>query len=135
VPFNSLRFLGFLAAAAAVHGALPARFRAPFLLAASYAYYAAWSPEHALLLLAATAVAYAAARRLESSPDGAEAVLYGALIALLGALAIFKYGPGIAAPVGISYYTFKLVSYVVDVHWGKLPAEKRFTRDAADAAF
>jgi alginate O-acetyltransferase complex protein AlgI len=129
VPFNSLRFLGFLAAAAAVHAALPARFRAFFLLAASYAYYAAWSPEHALLLLAATAVAYGAARRQ------GEAALYGALIALLGALAICKYGPGIAAPIGISYYTFKLVSYVVDVHWGRIPAEKSFTRVAVYGAF
>ena len=135
MPFNSLRFLGFLAAAAALHAALPARYRAFFLAAASYAYYAAWSPPAALLLCVMTAVAYAAARRLEGSPDTGEAILYGALVVMLGALAIFKYAPGFVAPLGISYYTFKLVSYVLDVHWGKLRAEKSLVPVAAYAAF
>lgn len=135
MPFNSLRFIGFLAAAAAMHAALPARYRAFFLLAASYVYCAAWSPEGALLLLAATAVAYAAARRLESNNAEGGVVLCGGLVALLGALALFKYAPGFIAPVGISYYTFKLVSYIVDVFWEKVPAEKSFTRFAAYAAF
>ena len=34
---------------------------------------------------------------------------------------------GWLAPIGLSYYTFKLLSYVLDVYWGKMRAEKDWT--------
>jgi alginate O-acetyltransferase complex protein AlgI len=38
-------------------------------------------------------------------------------------------------PLGISYYTFKLISYVVDVYWEKVPAERDFVAFATYVAF
>ena len=62
----------------------------------------------------------------------------------LGLLGVFKYGtffisninaltgfpekvPQILLPIGISYYTFQLISYVVDVYRGEVPAQKKFS--------
>lgn len=144
---NSLRFLAFLFAAAAVYRLAPARWRAGWLLAASYLYYAAWSPAHAALLLAATLVAYAAGLRLAKAPDGGTKTVALALLVLLASLAFYKYFGALAAltgsrrwlalavPVGISYYTFKLMSYVIDVHWGKLEAQRSVVALACYAAF
>lgn len=63
----------------------------------------------------------------------------------LGLLSFFKYGvfvtentnrwfgfpsiiPQIALPIGISFYTFQLLSYMVDVYRGEVPAQKKFRR-------
>lgn len=144
MPFNSAGFLLFAAAAALTFRRAPRRWRSLSLVVASYAFCCFWSPAHALILLAATAVAYRAGLR---AAEGDERRVAVAVLVLLGALAAFKAynpiaaalaGPGawrLLAPVGISYYTFKLVSYVLDVHWGLLPPERDFAAFAAYAAF
>jgi alginate O-acetyltransferase complex protein AlgI len=122
---------------------LPARLRPLCLLAASYVFYAAVDVRWAALLAALTVVAYVAARVVEGEGPRRGAALAAALAALLGVLAFFKYGrelaPGplgsVVAPLGLSYYLFKLTSYVIDVYWKKLPACRDPVAFGAYAAF
>jgi D-alanyl-lipoteichoic acid acyltransferase DltB (MBOAT superfamily) len=39
------------------------------------------------------------------------------------------------APIGLSYYTFRLISYVIDIYWGKYPAERSFVKFALYVSF
>ena len=41
----------------------------------------------------------------------------------------------IAAPIGISFYTFKVISYMVEVYRGKLPAQRNFAKYAVYVSF
>lgn len=136
MPFNSIRFLLFLALAAGLYRWIPLGRRPLALLVFSYIFYFTWSAPHALILLAATAAAYWAGPRVK---EGGSAALPLCLLALLGGLAFYKcaaLGPlTLAMPLGISYYTFKLMSYVLDVAWGKAEPERSFVSLAAYAAF
>ncbi|HEX6131988.1 MAG TPA: hypothetical protein VF044_09670, partial [Actinomycetota bacterium] len=95
--FNSLDFVAFLLVVLALWAAVPARaWRAArvLLVAASYAFYMAWSPPYGLLLLGSTVVAFAAARRLEheTRPAARRTLVAASLLVNLGVLAFFKYG-------------------------------------------
>lgn len=138
----------------AVYYALPVRMRSLLLVVCSYIFYVTWSMPYAALLLAATLIVYVVARSIErahSEYEKKRALIFG-LGALFLSLGVFKYlgffadslnhilsihipAVHILAPVGISYYTFKLASYVIDVWSGKMPAEKSVTALTAYAAF
>jgi alginate O-acetyltransferase complex protein AlgI len=154
--FNSVRFLVFLVATLLVFYVCPPARRKYVLLAASYAFYGFWSVPYLLLLGTATLVAYAAARWIDAAntDPGKRRALLAGLLFLLGTLAVFKYAgvlswlalaagadpmasvfSRIVLPLGISYYTFKLLSYVVDVYWGKLEAERDLVAFALYPAF
>ncbi|MCC6626056.1 MAG: MBOAT family protein [Chloroflexi bacterium] len=110
-----------------------------FILAASYVFYAAWDWRFVGLIIASTAINSALARVIARPADGPRrAALTAALIFNLGLLGAFKYygffiasfndlarGVGLPArmpfleiilPVGISFFTFQAISYVVDVY-------------------
>jgi alginate O-acetyltransferase complex protein AlgI len=135
--FNSVAFVAFLSAAATLHWMLPARARPTFILACSLGFYALFDIPHTALLICCALIVYAVALRIaRTSDERAQARLAAAaVVLLLVVLATFKYvGAGLAAtgfsgslatlavPIGISYYTFKLISYVVDVYWGDVEA-------------
>ncbi|MFI5360600.1 MAG: MBOAT family O-acyltransferase [Elusimicrobiota bacterium] len=138
MTFVSFRFFAFLAAAAGIYALLSPARRRPFLLAVSCFFYAAWSPAHLALLLAAAGVSYWAGLRIAAAgtEKKMERTAAVAILVLLASLSLFKYsGRNWLVPVGISYYTFKLISYVVDVYWGKIPPERDFVSFAAYVAF
>ena len=69
-----------------------------------------------------------------------------AIVLLVGILTCFKALPhlgnsssgllhNLIVPLGISYYTFKLISYVLDVYWERMRAEKNFAALALYASF
>jgi alginate O-acetyltransferase complex protein AlgI len=124
------------------------RYRNWLLLAASILFYARGAGDFTWLVLGLIAFNYAAARAVASyrdTPHG-RAVLAGAIAVDLLVLATFKYAdfavgnlnavrgvagisplplPGIALPIGISFFTFHAISYVVDVYRQDAAAQKR----------
>ena len=116
----------------------PAR-RWVVLLAASWLFYAAGQPQTFPLLLLATGVCYLAARRVADAQSKAakRGWLALALGTCLGILFLFKYlsfaasifgisVPSLLLPVGISFYTFQNLSYVIDVYRGTMEPERHF---------
>jgi alginate O-acetyltransferase complex protein AlgI len=143
MQFTSLAGLTFVVCAAILCRIAPVRLKPTLLLAASYLFYCTWDTWVALDLLLVTTVCYCVAlgiQRLRSSSAGT-ALLAAAVTALILYISFFKIravsetAGFIAVPLGVSYYTFRLISYVVDVHWGKIEAERNWIRFAAYVAF
>jgi len=141
MPFNSYLFLlCFLPLAVLVYWRLPAarEARTAWLLAAGAAFYVYGGGGTLLLLLAMTLVTFAAGR-IMAGASGPVARGLGLALALsnLAVLAFFKYraARGGALPLGVSFYTFNLLSYALDVWWGRAPAETSPLRFAAYATF
>lgn len=144
--FSSLLFLfAFLALNLIVYRKVAPRYRNQVLLAFSLVFYAWGGPKFLILLLLDTFVSWFFALRISrtESRSTRKALLVGELIALLGVLGFFKYLgffltnwqavfgvpeviPNFVLPIGISFYTFQLISYVVDVYRGKVQAQPRF---------
>lgn len=140
--FDSLEFLIFLPLVTVLHWCCPQRCRWAVLLGASLLFYGWWDPRLTLLILGVTAVSYLAALGMANAP--LRRMWLGLTVAVcLGVLGFFKYfnffGQAAAAlagrnwtawnivlPVGISFYTFQAMSYVIDVYRGELEAERHF---------
>jgi len=145
MSFTSVDFLLFLAVVVSLFRLIPASWRATYILIASYVFYCATSPRGALALALATIFTFYGARlceRLKGTPR-ALAVTASVVAVLVGYLMFFKlviFVPhqGITSwivPLGISYYSFKLISYVLDVYWGKMEPARRLVPFAAYTAF
>ena len=112
-------------------------------------FYMSWNPKYIILILLTTAVSYFAGLLIEGQKGSVKKiVLTITCIICLGTLFIFKYfnfftesisyifskisiqlSPvtvSLLLPVGISFYTFQTLSYVIDVYRGDIPAEKNF---------
>jgi D-alanyl-lipoteichoic acid acyltransferase DltB (MBOAT superfamily) len=146
--FNSVEYLIFLPVVVAGFFALPARFRWAWLLAASWYFYGSWSGRYLALFVANTCVAYLAGLVLGrvERPRVRLGVACGAAGILFGTLFVFKYldfvGASLSAlleltglrlkytpvrltlPVGISFYTFQAVAYVIDVYTRRFAPER-----------
>ncbi len=142
--FHSSQFLLFFVAVFLVYWCLPRhRWRLAWLLLASCVFYMSWNPWLITLILFSASVDYAVALRLPSAPPGNKRLLLAFSISVnLGLLAFFKYtnfllGNACAAlnwfgapmswtelnlvlPLGISFYTFETISYIVDVYRGRI---------------
>ena len=147
--FNSLEFLVFFPVVFALHWLLPHRCRWALLLAASWLFYFWWNPWTGFLLVGVTLVSWLCAGGIAHAHSGRarRALLILALAVCLGCLAVFKYagfflsiaGGSLALqiilPVGISFYTFQTLSYVIDVYRGDVEAERHFGYYALFVAF
>ena len=148
--FNSWQFAIFFPLVFGLYWGLPQRLRLPVLLAASYWFYMSWNVKYVALILFTTIISYVAALLIERYPSlrARKLVLAVSLIACLGVLFVFKYFNFFAGavseflalfslhlhpatlklllPVGISFYTFQTLGYVIDVYRGTTKAERNF---------
>jgi alginate O-acetyltransferase complex protein AlgI len=146
VVFPSYEFAFFFPVVLALSWALMPHPRAwkPFILAASYVFYAAASPRYALLLAGVTLANQLGAVLVQRTEDerGRRLIMATTVAVDLGVLGLFKYygffageigsfldslGLGmplplltLALPIGLSFITFQAISYVVDVKRGLL---------------
>jgi D-alanyl-lipoteichoic acid acyltransferase DltB (MBOAT superfamily) len=143
LSFTSVEYLFFLIAACAVLQALRASDRPAGILVLSCVYYATWDVRAFLPMLAVAAVAYLTGLQLESANEASarKIVGYGSVAVLVASLLLLRVLPPSTrplqwiAPLGVSYYTFKLVSYVLDVLWRKQSAERNLVAFASYAIF
>ncbi len=148
--FNSLEFLIFLPLVVILYWVLPHKARWIMLLIASYIFYILWNVWLIVLIMITTVTAYVAGIIIERTQDKRvkTASLVITLVICLGLLIFFKYINfilesavgvirlfnaeqdsivlNIILPVGISFYTFQTLSYVIDVYRGDYKAEKHF---------
>src|ERR1019366_2012040 len=147
--FCSKAFLLFFAVVFTLYWAMPwQRARVWLLLLASFYFYASWNQWLALLICVSTVIDFFLARGIDSwtSPGGRRFLLIVNLVGNLSLLCYFKYAnfflhsieealhaAGASAslpvlqvilPVGISFYTFEAINYMVDVYRRKVPAER-----------
>ena len=148
MSFPTIEFAAFFLVVFVLSWALmphPSAWR-PFILVASYFFYGWVDWRWVLLLIASSVVNTVAAQVIARSPSAAarKRALTAAVAFDLGLLAVFKYlgffvseldgaldsiGLGsplplvqIVLPIGISFFTFQAISYVVDVYRGVTPA-------------
>ncbi|MDR0220260.1 MAG: MBOAT family protein [Lachnospiraceae bacterium] len=157
--FSSPLFLfTFLPLIFLLYYAIPPRFlkaRNIALLAASLVFYAWGEPVVVFLMVVSILVNYALARaiaRLDKQKAGGRfLLLFVALVFDLGLLGCFKYAnfltetadlvfrtgfvTDIALPIGISFYTFQTVSYIIDIYRGSVSPERNVVNFALYIAF
>lgn len=148
MQFTSIPFFLFLLAVFVLYYVLPQRFRNVLLLLASYYFYFSIQPEYLVLLLGSTAVNYLLGRGLETHREHRNALLGVGLLVNLGVLFFFKYfnffgeqlnlaftawslplalpTHSLLLPIGISFYTFMALGYLLDVFWGDLKSQKNY---------
>ena len=144
--FSSITFLYcFLPCVLLVYFVVPDRLKNFTLLAASLIFYGWGEPKYLVFMLLSVTQSYIAALLVERFRGKKLAKLALALsaVASLGLLAYCKYADffienfnavtglsvpllKVALPVGISFYTFQILSYVVDVYRGDVPAQRNF---------
>lgn len=144
--FSSLEFLCvFLPVVLVLYSIVPKLWaKNALLIIASLAFYAYGEPVYVLLMLGSVAVNYILAMLIGSSeqkPTLKKLIMVLDIVANLGVLAVFKYAdffietvndicktsiplPQITLPIGISFFTFQALSYVVDVYRGDCEAQK-----------
>lgn len=98
------------------------------LLLASYIFYAYWDFRFLFLMIFEELICYCCAVRIKKKRN--KRTLIVSIAALLSCLFFFKYlgmfGISVILPIGISFYTFQGISYIIDVWRGEIEAKDSF---------
>ena len=157
--FNSYLYLLFFPAVCVIYYTLPLKYRWLFLLISSYFFYLNWEPIYAILILFSTLVTYYGAKLIvnENFSRFRKNILLITIFLNLSVLFLFKYynfftdsiyaildyiGMRInfpefklLLPVGISFYTFQAIGYLVDVYNEKIKQSEKLGRYMLFVAF
>ncbi|MBF6641007.1 MBOAT family protein [Flavobacterium sp. J49] len=151
--FNSLQFAIFLPIVFLLYWFVANKSKASqnyILIFASYYFYACWDWRFLFLLVFSTLLCYLLAIKIEDSttPRSRKGWLWVCVVMNLGFLGLFKYYNFFATsfaelfqaigfnvspilldvilPIGISFYTFHGLSYIIDIYYGRIKSEKNF---------
>ena len=140
--FTSITFLYyFLPLVLIFYFITPKKYRNIILLISSIIFYAYGEPKYVFLMLLEIIISYYGAILIDKYPRYKETILAIFITIHLGLLCIFKYTNflisninnifnsnishlNIIMPIGISFYTFQIISYLVDVYRKKVPPQK-----------
>lgn len=133
--FSSFEFLfRFLPIFLVIYYVTPKKFKNLILFAGSILFYAIGEAEYVLLLLACLLINYILGRMMyrdamEGRGTRQRILLLLALLYDFGVLFYYKYsGLSDRLPLGISFYTFQIAAYMIDVYRGVVPAEQSLVR-------
>lgn len=165
MQFNSIHFMIFFPVVLAVYFIVPKKLRYLWLLVTSYYFYMGWNAKYAILIAFSTVVTYLCGMLIDqfSRSEGElwvklkKLTLIGAIAVNLAILFLFKYFDfalnnlnailsaigismietdfSILLPVGISFYTFQALGYVIDVYRKDIEAEYNLFRYALFVSF
>lgn len=157
--FNSIEFLIFFPLVVLVYFLLPDKIKKYWLLVVSYYFYMCWNTKYAILLLVSTLISYLCGIFLEKSKQEIQKkwIVAAGLVTNLGILFVFKYFSlfnhmleelfgllhvnirmpeiSLLLPVGISFYTFQALGYIIDVYRKDISAERSFIKYALFVSF
>lgn len=126
--FSGIPFLFyFLPAVLLVYFAVPRAAKNGVLLFFSLIFYAWGEPKYVILMIIMITVGYVFGRLIEKFNKQKKALLWVSVAINVIVLFIFKYsGFGLALPIGISFYTFQIISYLVDVYRGEVVSQTNY---------
>lgn len=147
--FNSFSFLVFFPTVVCLYYLLPHAYRWILLLVASCVFYMAFIPSYILILLFTILVTYLLGRLMETREEKQRKGLFiGGILLICSPLFLFKYfnffnanlaqlasflrwnysieNLSWALPIGLSFYTFQALSYIIEVYRKHQPPERRF---------
>lgn len=158
--FHSLKFLIFFPIVVLIYFIIPGKLKTFWLLLASYYFYMSWNVKHTLLIACSTIVTWVGGLllgRCRTRGRSAKAILVIGIFINLGILAFFKYfdfmignlnavlvKTGFAPvrkpfdfilPVGISFYTFQALGYMIDIYRRDIEPETNLIRYALFVSF
>jgi len=140
--FNSLQYLVFLPTVFLLYWLMPHRARVPLLLVASYVFYMSWNPKYGLLIFLLTLANFLFGKEMEKRPEHKRVLLWSGIALNILTLSYFKYtymlhdttnqllglaglkqlDPipwNIILPLGISFFVFEFIHYLVDIYKGE----------------
>ncbi len=153
--FNSVEFILFFPIVVLIYFLIPKRVKYLWLLVVSYYFYMSWNAAYALLIASSTLATYGTGLLVEHAKKKRTKQWMMALCMVInfGILFFYKYfdfailninrlfGTGLnnpfslLLPVGISFYTFQAIGYIVDVYRGDVKAEKNIFMYALFVSF
>lgn len=144
--FTSISFLYyFLPALIIIYFITPKKYKNIILLIASLLFYFYGEPKYVFLIIAEIIIAYIGAILIDKYKNQSKNILITTLFIHVFLLIIFKYTDfiiqtindisnanikllNIALPIGISFYTFQIISYIIDVYNGKVNVQKNIIK-------
>ena len=159
MAFNSLHFLIFLPVVIILYFVLPKKAKPVFLLIASYYFYMCAKPYLIFIIVGVTLLSYFASLGIKKVDNLKikKLILISSIILILGTLIFFKYfnfliqsaidfmnlfslniksiSLDIILPIGISFYTFQTISYIIDVYQEQYDPEKNIVYYALYVSF
>ena len=149
-----LYFIAFLPAVIMLYQLCPQKFRKYVLLVANYAFFYTWSKFFLVYQVITMVITYVSAKIIDNTTNKKtkKFILFAAIVINLGVLVILKYtnflGENIFAifhqrfttvhfitPIGISYYTLQMISYLMDTSSGKIHSDHSIVDFAVYASF
>lgn len=150
MTFTQVTFLIFFPITILAYFLVPQRLKYVWLLLCSYVFYLGQNQAMVGYLILVTLIAYGSGVAFSRIPRNAEGtyrtgntlpktILWASIAILIAGLAFFKYAPleniGVLMPIGISFFTFQALSYIIDCYRGDVEPEKNLLKVALFVSF